>query len=86
MPDTGTEDELLAALQARNLAGWQTLADALPTRFAQVLAAAIKEAEPKARRVNLPGATIHDIAELDDWLERVRGEVEDALAQGPVIL
>ena len=42
--------------------------------------AAIKEAEPKARRVNLPGATIHDIAELDDWLERVRGEVEDALA------
>jgi hypothetical protein len=28
---------------------WQTLADALPTRFIQALAAAIKEAEPKAR-------------------------------------
>jgi hypothetical protein len=86
MPDTGTDDELLTALQTRDLSGWQTLADALPTRFDQALAAAIKEAEPKARRVSLPGATIHDIAELDDWLDRVRGEVEDALAQGPVIL
>jgi hypothetical protein len=86
MPNAGTDNELLTALQTRDLAGWQTLADALPTRFDQALAAAIKESEPKARRISLPGATIHDIEELDDWLDRVRGEVEEALAAGPVIL
>jgi hypothetical protein len=50
------------------------------------LAAAIKEAEPKAQRVFLPGATIHDEAELEDWLAAARAEIQTALAQGPVIL
>ena len=85
-PATDTDDALLAALGARDLAAWQTLADALPTRFAQVLAAAIKEAEPKARRISLPGATIRDQDELEDWLEQVRAEIETALTAGPVIL
>jgi hypothetical protein len=30
--------------------------------------------------------TIHDEAELDDWLAAARAEIEAALAQGPVIL
>lgn len=85
-PVTDTDESLLAALKIRDLAGWQTLTDALPTRFAQALASAIKEAEPKASRISLPGATIHDQAELEDWLDKVRGEVETALASGPVIL
>jgi hypothetical protein len=85
-PATDTDEALLTALMARDLAAWQTLADALPTRFIQALAAAIKEAEPKARRVSLPGATIHDQAELDGWLGKVRAEIEKALAEGPVIL
>lgn len=38
MPNVATDDDLLAALQVRDLAGWQTLADALPTRFGQALA------------------------------------------------
>jgi hypothetical protein len=53
---------------------------------AQALAAAIKETEPKARRLSLPGATIHDEAELDNWLVEARAEIEAALAQGSVIL
>jgi hypothetical protein len=85
LPTTNSDDELLSALQTRDLASWQTLTDALPTRFAQTLAAAIKEAEPKARSISLPGVTIHDQAELDDWLAGVRAEVEAALSEGPVI-
>jgi len=81
-----TEEGLLAAVKARDLSGWQTLAEALPTRFEQALAAAIKESEPKARRVSLPGATIHDETELDAWLARARAEIEIALDDGPVIL
>lgn len=86
LPAMGTDAELLAALRAQDLAVWQTQADALPTRCAQALAAAIREAEPKATRISLPGATIHDQAELEDWLEQARAEIEAALTEGPVIL
>ncbi len=86
MPGTDSDEDLLAALQARDLSAWRTLTDALPTRFDQALAAAIKEAEPKAQRVFLPGATIHDEAELEDWLDAARAEIAAALAHGPVIL
>ncbi|MBK1644342.1 hypothetical protein CKO25_06665 [Thiocapsa imhoffii] len=86
MPGTDSDEDLLAALKARDLSAWQTLTDALPTRFDQALAAAIKEAEPKAQRVFLPGATIHDEAELEDWLAAARAEIASALEQGPVIL
>jgi hypothetical protein len=82
----GTDEELLSALENRDLAAWKTLAEALPTRCAQPLAAAIKEAEPKAQRISLPGATIRNQAELEDWLADVRVAVEAALAERPVIL
>jgi hypothetical protein len=64
----------------------QAVSSALPTRCDQALAAAIKAAEPEARRVSLPGATIHDGTELDDWLAEARAKIETALEQGPVIL
>lgn len=86
LPGTGTDTELLAALRSRDLSGWQTLTDALPTRFAQALAAAIKESEPKARRVTLPAATIRDHSEMEAWLDKARAEIAAALGEGPVIL
>ena len=86
LPATTTDADLLAALQARDIAAWQTLADALPTRFAQALAAAIKESEPKATQISLPHRTIRNQADLDDWLAEVREEIEAALDDGPVIL
>jgi hypothetical protein len=86
LPAMGSDEELLGALKARDLSAWKTLADALPTRFAHALAAAIREAEPKAQRISLPGATIHNQAELEDWLDQARTEIELALSTGPVIL
>jgi hypothetical protein len=86
LPAADSDQSLLDALRSRDLPDWQTLTDALPTRIAQALAAAVKEAEPKARHISLPGATIHDRAELEDWLDQARAEIEEALAQGPVIL
>jgi hypothetical protein len=86
LPAMGSDEELLSALKARDLSAWKTLADALPTRFAQALAAAIREAEPKAQSISLPGATIRNQAELEDWLDQARREIELALTTGPVIL
>ena len=60
LPAAATDTELLESVKRRDLRGWRDLTDALPTRCDQALAAAIQAAEPKARRVSLPGATIHD--------------------------
>jgi hypothetical protein len=85
-PELATEAALLAALQACDLAGWQTRTAALPTRFAAALAKAIQAAQPKARRVSLPSATIATEAELDAWLDAVRASIQQALVDGPAIV
>jgi hypothetical protein len=36
--------------------------------------------------VALPGATIHNTVELDEWLAGARKQVEEKLKDGPVIL
>ncbi|MDP3030214.1 MAG: BREX system P-loop protein BrxC [Deltaproteobacteria bacterium] len=85
-PATGSDEQLLSALQSCSLANWQSQTDALAAQFDKALAAAIIEAEPKARRVTLAAATIHDEAELDAWLNKSKHAIEAALKDGPVIL
>jgi hypothetical protein len=82
----GTDDEILAALQARTLTDRHNLLDAVPQRFSRALEEAGKLATPEAVRVTLPGAIIKTQAELDQWLAGVRQQVEEKLKTGPVIL
>jgi hypothetical protein len=65
---------------------WKTLADALPTRFGQALAAAAHMLEPKAQRVKLPGGTIKTEDDLRNWLTAVEKEIRAKLQNGPVIV
>jgi len=83
---TDSDEQLLSELQSCSLANWQSQTDALAAQFAKALAAAIIEAEPKARRVTLTAATIHTQAELDAWLNKSKKAIETALKDGPVIL
>lgn len=85
-PNTGSDEQLLLALQSCSLANWQSQTDALAAQFDKALAAAVIEAEPKARRVTLSTATIHDQAELDAWLNKSKTAIEAALKDGPVII
>lgn len=85
-PVTGSDEQLLAALQSCSLANWQSQTDALSAQFDKALAAAIIEAEPKARRITLTAATIHDLEELAAWLNKSKTAIEAALKDGPVIL
>ena len=85
-PVTGSDEQLLTALQTCSLANWQSQTDALAAQFDKALAAAIIEAEPKARRITLSAVTIHDLTELDAWLSKSKATVETALKNGPVIL
>jgi hypothetical protein len=85
-PATGSDEQLLSSLQSCSLANWQSQTDALAAQFDKALAAAIIEAEPKARRVTLAAATIHNQVELDTWLNESKTAIEAALKDGPVIL
>lgn len=86
IPATGTDDELLSALQSADLAAWKTQIDAIPTRVSAALAAAIAEAEPKAKRVSLPPATIKNEAELKDWLSKAEAAIKATMKDGPAIV
>ena len=85
-PATGSDAHLLAALQSCSLATWQAQTDALAAQCDKALEAAISAAEPKARRVVLPTATIHTQAELEAWLATSKTTIAAALQDGPVIL
>lgn len=82
----GTEDEIVATLQANSLSNRRTLVEALPQRFSHALEAAARLLQPKAVRVPLRNATVHDEAELDAWLTDVRTRAAEQLKDGPVIL
>lgn len=81
-----TDDEILKALIARTLTDRRNLLDAVPQRFTRALDEASLLLEPKAARVTLPSATIHNTADLDAWVANVREQVELKLKDGPVIL
>ena len=82
----GSDDEILAALSAGALTDRRNLIDAVPQRFSRALDEASRLLEPKAQRVALPGATIHNGAELEKWISDVRECVQEKLKEGPVIL
>lgn len=86
IPATASDEQLFAALQSCSLANWQAQTDALAAQFDKALGAAIVEAEPKARRITLAAATIHNQTELENWLEESKAAIEAALQDGPVIL
>lgn len=82
----GTDEEILAALRTRTLTDRRNLLDAVPQRFSRAIDEASQLLEPKAQRVTLPGATIHNGAELNQWLANVSEQVVEKLKDGPVIL
>jgi hypothetical protein len=85
-PVAGTDAELLLALLGCDLGSWRTHADALSTRFADALAAAIREAEPKAKRIVLKGGTLKDEGDVETWVGEARAQLLAAVQDGPVII
>jgi hypothetical protein len=82
----GTDDEILAVLRNSSLGDRRNLLDAVPQRFSRALDEASRLLEPKAQRVVLPGATVHNLTELDQWIAKAREQVAEKLKDGPVIL
>jgi hypothetical protein len=82
----GTTEEVLDTLRQTKLSELKAVCDAFPTRISSALAAAAKLLEPKAQAVSLPGGTIKTEADLQAWLDDVKGRVMAKLKDGPVIL
>jgi hypothetical protein len=82
----GTTEEVLATLQQTKVSEFQAIRDALPTRFNQALATAVKLLEPQAQQISLPGATIKNEDDLQKWLALAKEQIREKLKDGPVIL
>lgn len=84
--EVGTTEEILETLRHTKLSELRAMSDALPTRFQNAAAAAARLLEPKAQYISLPGGTIQNEADLQAWLDDVKGRVLAKLKDGPVIL
>ena len=69
----GTEEQLLATLDAKPLTTWEDWILAIPARIVKAREQAAKLLEPKAVRVYPKAATLHTTAEVDAYLARPAG-------------
>jgi hypothetical protein len=82
----GTTEEVLDTLKRTKISELRAICDALPTRFSNTLAAAVKLLEPKAQEVSLPGGTIKNEDDLQSWLTAAEETIREKLKDGPVIV
>lgn len=82
--EVGTDGQLLAALDDRDLAGWRDAVHAMPNRFAEANAEALKLLKPQAQLTKVPARLLESPADVDAWLTEVRTLLNDRLKDGPV--
>jgi hypothetical protein len=84
---TGSDEELLATLEATPLMTWETRIAALPERVARAREAAARLLEPRAVPLSLPKRTLKSREELEQYLDEVRALIQAQLDEGnPVIV
>ena len=85
-PDVSTDEALAERLDRVPFDAMQAEIDAVPGRVAQAIERAARSLEPEVQPVSLERATLRDKAEVDDWIERQRQRLHDAVANGPVLV
>jgi hypothetical protein len=84
--EVGSTAAVLATLDAAPLPALRDRIAAVPSRYNAMLVSAAQLLEPKARKVDLPGGTLKTEADVDAWVDGVRGMLKKAVKDGPVIL
>jgi hypothetical protein len=83
----GTEEEILASLEARSLATWAIVTHALAGSFQEARVRAATLLAPKAVYVKPKSATLEDVAAAEAYLAALREEIVAHLNRGnPVII
>jgi hypothetical protein len=85
-PIVGTDDELIAALDATPLEARGHLATVAKAGVAKALGEAVKLLAPKARQLPIKPATLSTEGEVEAWIAARKSELLEAIKQGPVIL
>lgn len=85
-PELGTDESLLAHLDARPLAVVQAECDAIAGRVQRAIEQAAKLLEPKVHPISIERATLRSEAEIDAWLDRQRARLLSAVSSGPVLI
>jgi hypothetical protein len=82
----GSTAELVATLDAWPLADWRVRTDAVTAQVAKAYQLAVRETEASPVPVKVPRRVIHDRAELNTYLDELRGTIEDRLAAGDTVV
>ena len=83
-PDLSSDESLLTALDAKNLAARRAEAEAVPVRVERAQQRAAQLLEPKVQFVTVDCALLKTEAEVDVWLAGLRKKLVEALKNGPV--
>jgi len=85
IPELGNPSAVLAAVQHRPLAGWEAVLDAVPTRAAKALEAAVRLTAPKAATVTVPTASLR-ADEVEPYLGELRARLAGAFAEHDIVM
>ncbi|MCL4854460.1 MAG: BREX system P-loop protein BrxC, partial [Bryobacteraceae bacterium] len=83
-PDLSSDQALLAALDAKNLAARRTEAEAIPARVEKARQQAAQLIEPKIQFISVDRSVLKTEADVDAWLANQRTKLMAALKSGPV--
>lgn len=85
-PPASNAAQLAGSLRACSLGNWKTRAAALSAGADAAIDEAAKLLAPKSVRLTLPSAHIESSAQIGDYLDEVRGQIEAELAKGNSVL
>ena len=85
-PDIGTDEKLLAAMNAKPLAAWGMELEAIPGRIDRTREEAARRIAPKAVRVRPPSTTLRTVEEAEAYVAALREEILAHIQDGKPVL
>jgi hypothetical protein len=84
--ELSTDIALLSALDARSISARNAETDAVPGRVQKALEKAARLLEPKVRSISIERSTLTTTTDVNEWLERQRKTLVEAIKDGPVLV
>ena len=84
--DVASTESILECLEKSSLAGLKDRIMAMPSRYDQILLEAAQLLEPKARKGNLPQATLKTETDVEEYVSKVSIYLKEEIKHGPIII
>ncbi len=85
-PDITSDESLATYLNGKSLNTARTEIDAIPGRVQQAIERAAKILEPKVQTLSVERATLRNESDVNEWLDRQKARLVEAVKQGPVLI